>query len=163
MDIVAYTKSGLRKTITAIVGVTSTMMTTKQYLLQIKYAESKVRRIRDQLDIVHAEMSALKSPAYDADRVQTSATSDKMLNLVIRYGELEQKLTEEVDALLTIRSQIISEIESLENDNQRDVLYLVYVKHLHWDDVASEMGYTRRWVEKLHGHALIEFKKKKSS
>ena len=137
------------------------MMTTKQYLLQIKYAESKVRRINDQLATVRAEMSALKSPAYDADRVQTSATSDKMLNLIIRYGEIEQALADEAESLLTIRSKIISEIEALENDKQREVLYLVYVRHLRWDDVASEMGYTRRWVEKLHGHALIEFKKEK--
>ena len=137
------------------------MMTTKQYLLQIKYAESKVRRINDQLATVRAEMSALKSPSYDTDRVQTSETSDKMINLIIRYGEIEQALADEAESLLTIRSKIISEIESLENDKQREVLYLVYVRHLRWDDVASEMGYTRRWVEKLHGHALIEFKKKK--
>lgn len=136
------------------------MMTTKQYLLQIKYAESKVRRINDQLATVRAEMSALKSPAYDADRVQTSATSDKMLNLIIRYGEIEQKLTEEVDSLLTTREKIISEIESLENDKYREILYLVYVKHMKWDDIATEMYYTRRRVEQLHGLALLEFSKK---
>ena len=136
------------------------MMTTKQYLLHIKYAESKVRRIRDQLDTVRAEMSALKSPAYDTDRVQTPATSDKMINLIIRYGEIEQKLTEEIDALLTIRSKIIAEIESLDNDKYREVLYLVYVKHMHWDDVASELLYTRRRVEQLHGLALLDFQKK---
>lgn len=136
------------------------MMTTKQYLLQIKYAESKVRRINDQLATVRAEMSALKSPAYDADRVQTSATSDKMLNLIIRYGEIEQKLTEEVNSLLTTREKIISEIESLENDKYRETLYLVYVKHMGWDDIAAEMHYTRRRVEQIHGLALLEFSKK---
>lgn len=136
------------------------MMTTKQYLLQIKYLENSIRRKRDQLDTIRSEMSMLKSPAYTSEKVQASKMDDKMLQLIILYSDIEARLTEEVSNLLVIREKIINQIEALDNDKHREVLYLVYVKHLSWDDVAQSMCYSRRRVEQIHGMALLEFEKR---
>lgn len=136
------------------------MMTVKQYLLQIKSHEDSVRRLQDALYTIHCEMSMLKSPSYDSDRVQSSNSEDKMLSLIIRYSETEARLTDEINRLLTVREKIIHQIESLDNDKHREVLYLLYVKHMRWDDIANAMHYSRRRVEQLHGTALLEFQEK---
>ena len=136
------------------------MMTVKQYLSQIKSHEDSVRRLQDLLYTIHCEMSMLKSPSYDSDRVQSSNSEDKMLSLIIRYSETETRLTDEINRLLTVREKIIHQIESLENDKHREVLYLLYVKHMRWDDIANAMHYSRRRVEQLHGTALLEFQEK---
>lgn len=136
------------------------MMTVKQYLQQIKSHEASVRRLRDLLHTIHCEMSMLKSPSYDSDKVQSPNSEDKMLNLIIRYSETEALLTDEINRLLTVRDKIVRQIESLDNDKHREVLYLLYVKHMRWDDIADTMHYSRRRVEQLHGNALLEFRNK---
>ena len=134
-------------------------MTTKAYLRQIETIERKIERIEDNLRTIRAEMGGMKSPSYDTDHVQITASSDKMLDLIIKYEGLEQRLISERNKLIATRERIRSEIEQLDNDQYREVLYWIYISHLSWDDTADRMHYTRRWVEVLHGRALQEFER----
>ena len=132
----------------------------KLYLRQIRDIESAVMRIEDQLATIRAERSGAKALAYDKDRIRSTATSDQMVNLLIKYDDTERELWEGRTELLKRRSRICQEIELLDNEKLRQVLYYVYVRHLSWDETASAMGYTRRRVEQLHGIALLELSKK---
>lgn len=138
-------------------------MTAKDYLSQIQRIEGHIKRIEDQLRTIHAEMSMLKSPVLDADRVHGSGNDDKLLELIIKYGDVEKRLWSEMDKLVTTRERVRGEIESMANDKYRRVLYDRYVKHMSWDEIASDMMYSRRWVEMLHGHALHEFARMKNN
>lgn len=138
-------------------------MTAKTYLKQVKAIEDRIERVEDRLATIRSELGAMKSPSYDANRVQTSWNADKTLDLIIKYGSLEKKLLDERERLLAVRERICSEIELLENDQYKSVLYWVYVSHLSWEEIAAKMHYTRRWVEVLHGRALVEFERVRMS
>lgn len=133
------------------------MATVKEYLQQIRRNEEQIRRLEETIATIRSEMSGLRSPRYDSDRVQTSGNDDRLLFLIARCEAVEAKLQEERAERITTNGTIIQQIGQLPNPNHSEVLYLRYVKHLKWDDIASSMHYNRRWVERLHGAALQEF------
>ena len=49
-------------------------------------------------------------------------------------------------------------IDALKDSRESDVLFYRYVKGLDWWKIAEKMGYTERWVLKLHGKALAHLK-----
>ena len=134
-------------------------MTTKAYLSQIKRIENRVERLKDQLQTIRAEMSMLKSPTLEKDHIQSSSSEDKMLKLIIKYGDTERRLLAVMDRLLNTRDRIYGEIESMENEKYKRILYLRYVNGILWEQIAEEMHADLRWTYRLHGYALEAFSK----
>lgn len=134
------------------------MGSVKEYLQQIGRLEHRIIRLRDSLDTIRSQMSGVRSPSYDANKVQTSARDDRMLMLISRFEDTEAKLIEAISESIRARAKILDEIDEIEDDNQKQVLYYRYVKHLKWDAIADEMHYTRRRIEQIHGNALQSFR-----
>ena len=132
----------------------------KLYLRQIKDAESAVVSLEDQLATINADMVGVKGLTYDKEAVHSIPISDRLTELMIKYEDTAEELWVLRKELLERRTTICREIEQLDDERQRQVLYYFYVKHMSWDEVARTMGYTRRWVEHIHGHALLEFAKR---
>ncbi|MBP3900138.1 MAG: DUF1492 domain-containing protein [Blautia sp.] len=132
----------------------------KMYLRQIKDGESAAGRLEDRLATINAEMAGIKGLTYDKEAVHSIPISDRLTELMIKYEDTAEELWALKEELLERRTTICEEIEQLEDERQRQVLYYLYVKHMSWDEVAKTMGYSRRWVEHIHGHALLEFAKR---
>ncbi len=132
----------------------------KMYLRQIKDGESAAGRLEDRLATINAEMAGIKGLTYDKEAVHSIPISDRLTELMIKYEDTAEELWALKEELLERRTTICEEIEQLEDERQRQVLYYLYVKHMSWDEVAKAMGYSRRWVEHIHGHALLEFGKR---
>ncbi len=132
----------------------------KMYLRQIKDGESAAGRLEDRLATINAEMAGIKGLTYDKEAVHSIPISDRLTELMIKYEDTAEELWALKEELLERRTTICEEIEQLEDERQRQVLYYLYVKHMSWDEVAKAMGYSRRWVEHIHGHALLEFAKR---
>ena len=130
------------------------------YLRQIKDGESAAGRLEDRLATINAEMAGIKGLTYDKEAVHSIPISDRLTELMIKYEDTAEELWALKEELLERRTTICEEIEQLEDERQRQVLYYLYVKHMSWDEVAKTMGYSRRWVEHIHGHALLEFVKR---
>lgn len=133
------------------------MGSVKEYLQQIRRNEEQIRRLEETIATIHSEMSGLRSPRFDTDRVQTSGNDDRLLLLLARCESVEARLQEDRAERITTNGIIIQQIGQLPNHNHSEVLYLRYVKYLKWDDIAERMHFNRRWVERLHGAALQEF------
>ena len=48
-------------------------------------------------------------------------------------------------------------IDDLENTNERTVLRYKYLMFLSWKEISTKMGYSKRWVIKLHEKAIQNF------
>ena len=67
----------------------------------------------------------------------------------------------ELDPLFTVNIDgnpknytIYKDIEKLENEDEKRILFLKYIRGLKWEKVCIESGYEWTWVHKLHGRAL---------
>ena len=54
--------------------------------------------------------------------------------------------------------EIADRIEQLENEDEKDVLMYRYIKLMKWEDICVKMGFSWKWVHKIHSRALNNFR-----
>lgn len=129
-------------------------MDAKSFFREIR---SERREIRILTETIYAkEMDLLPSGIrYDKDQVQTSV-EDIFTDKLATLGDYEKKRKKLVTMLAKRQAQAIEIISRIPDSRQRQVMEIYYldVNNPTWGDVASEMGYERRYVLKVHGNAL---------
>lgn len=134
-------------------------MTTKDYLMQIRIAKGKIKRLQLKRDEIREQMYSVSSPRLDGDTVKTSASGDGMLRLVSKVDALERDIVEQIETLTDIINRVSSQIERIPNERQRMVMFEYYVMAKTWEDIAEEWGSSVRYVYKVRKRAIINFEK----
>lgn len=134
-------------------------MTTKEYLGQV----SRLDRMIDnkmvelsQLRVMACSISAVKS----GEKVQTSPDPDKNGVKFSKIDEMERKLDCLVDKFVDKKSEIIRQIDSMEDEVLYDILFSRYIEKKTFEKIATDMQYSFRQTLRLHGKALQAFEKK---
>lgn len=137
-------------------------MNTKQYLGQIERLE---KMIQNKLSEIYRlkTMAFSVSVSNEKDKVQTSADKDRLGSTVAKIIDLERETDALVDRFIDKRNHIISQIDSMEDLNMYHVLSARYVSNKNFDDIATEMFYSRMQINRIHGKALLEFEKRYGS
>lgn len=105
---------------------------------EIAYWESRAQKVT-------TSWSAVPGGGKGSDKVQTGA---------IKVAELRDSLMGKIEELAAVRAEIERAIGTVQDDTQRRLLRLRYIKGMTWEKVAIEMNYTYQWVCELHGRAL---------
>lgn len=136
-----------------------TYESTKEYLSQIsrmdRMIQNKISEI-SQLKTLSASITSLRL----GEKVQTSPNYDKIGTAYTKIEEMEEKLDDIIDEYVDLKNEIISQIDSLENENCYQVLFAKYVEKKTFEKISTEMNYSFRQITRLHGKALREFEKK---
>lgn len=136
------------------------MMTAKEYLQQIYHLDRRIKRLQSRREEIRADLYSVKSTTdYNADRVQTSVAGDSMLRLIAKVDSIERDIVKELDQLISMKTRISKEIEQVQDATAKDILYQRYVSCLSFEQIAVNLGYSRRHIDRLHGRALYLFKK----
>ena len=137
-------------------------MTAKEYLQQIYVCNRRMKRIQETREQLRIDMYSIGSPMgnMSSDRVQTTTSGDKFGRMIARVDKLERDLVKEHGRMLALKDKIIRQIEAMDNEQQRSVLYNRYVLLHDWETIAEDMNYTTRRIYQIHGEALLEFRKK---
>ena len=109
-----------------------------------------------------AELRSMLLPGairYDKDKVQTSNNSDSISDTVSKIMELEEKINTDIDELVELKSVARENIERMENDVEKVILYKRYFNNESFENIAVECGYSWRHIHRLHGEALKNFDK----
>ena len=133
-------------------------MTAKQYLQSYRRIEGQYLAAIEEYKAVENDMITLKSPNFD-ERVQTSAKSDPIGDIVIKLEDQKGKIGMQIvnyrSQMLLIRNQI-SDIGKIDNDFCV-ILLLRYVLNKDWKFVCSSLNLSRAQANIVHGKALLEF------
>jgi hypothetical protein len=106
-------------------------------------------------------MVSLKSPNLDGDRVQTSAKSDPIGEIVVNLEDEKAKIGMRMmkfNAQMLVVRQQISQMEAIDNDYYV-ILLLRYVLYKDWKFVCDKLNLSRAQANVVHGRALQEFDK----
>ena len=68
--------------------------------------------------------------------------------------EAEEEINRQVDELIHLKIDIGETINKVRNESYRLILEKRYLCFLPWDQIASEMHYSRRWVLNKHERSL---------
>ena len=109
---------------------------------EIAYWESKAQKVT-------ASWSAVPSGGKGSDKVQTGA---------IKVAELRESLMDKINQLAAVRIEIEWAIGTVQDDTQRRLLRLRYIKGMTLQQIAVEMHYSWRHICNIHGYALVSCK-----
>lgn len=133
-------------------------MTAKEYLQQVKRKDAAISNLQHDKECLTQMMYSLGGTG-DGERVQSSRNNDKFGTLYSRIDEKEREITEQIDALIDFKLKVSSEINALVDDRYITILHKRYICFDSWERIAIDMQYNVRYVQHLHGQALIEFEK----
>ena len=133
-------------------------MTTKQYLNQIHRID---QIINNKLPEIYQlkNLACSISVSSDSDRVQTSSDQDPLGNAVAKIVDLENEVNDCIDQFSEKRRKIITQIDSIENHMQYQVLFSRYIERKTFEKIADDNGYSVRQILRIHGEALLQFEK----
>lgn len=133
-------------------------MTTKQYLNQIHRIN---RIINNKLSEIYQLKSLVCSISVSADseRVQTSSDKDSLGCAVSKIVDLEREVNDCIDQFAEKRRNIITQIDSLENDMYYQVLFSRYIEQKTFEKIAEDNEYSVRQILRIHVDALSEFER----
>ena len=133
-------------------------MGSKEFLNKIRYIDMMINCKLEQV----AELRSMLLPGairYDKDKVQTSNNADSISDTVSKIMELEEKINADIDELVELKSVARDNIERMENDVEKVILYKRYFNNESCENIAVECGYSWRHIHRLHGEALKNFDK----
>lgn len=117
-----------------------------------------VRRINR----IEAELTELRlmraSMSVNNDGMPHGSGQADLSGYAAELDRLERNLIKERKERYAAYTSIAKSVKSLNNENEKDVLFYRYIAGLAWWEIAEKMNYSERWVLKIHGKALAHFK-----
>lgn len=134
-------------------------MTTREYLQQVKKKRTVLRNLQRDKETI-TQMLYSFGGAGEGERVQSSRNNDKFSTLFGRIDEMEQKIDDELTDLMEFQLLVSEKINGLVNEKNVEVLHRRYIRFQSWEVIADDMHYSVRYILRVHGLALEEFRKK---
>lgn len=131
----------------------------KEYLRQAYHISEKIKRLRKRRDDLRRDMYSIGSPSgnMDADKVQTSVSWDNMLREISQIDYIERDIAKELARMEDAKQRIIEQIEALDDERYKSVLFERYILFSDFEEIAESMGYKLKWIFELHKQALVTF------
>mgnify|MGYP001115417196 CR=1 FL=1 len=128
-------------------------MNAKQFLRQAYKLNELIESDKDELENLRSLSTSIAGDMTQ-ERVQTSASSDKIVNIVARIVDLENEIHDEIEQLIALKKQIRDVINKLENVNEKLVLKYRYLMFFQWEEICDKMHYSPRQIHRFHDSAL---------
>lgn len=126
----------------------------KEYLQTYQRHVRRVNRIEAELTEVRA-MKGVRG--MNTDGMPRGSNQSDLSGYAAELDELERQLIHERYRRVAAYKEITEQINKLESENERDVLFYRYIKGLAWWEISEKMEYSERHIRRLHGSALIHF------
>lgn len=123
-------------------------MKAKEYLQKISFLDSKIESNKERV-MRHKDAAKKKTSNLSPDKVQTSASKQKMADAVCSYSDLEVIIKADEEE----RQKIINTISQL-NPHESTVLYKHYADDMTLWEVSKDMSRSYSWVTKAHIRGL---------
>lgn len=128
-------------------------MTAKEYLGQAYRLDQRITSKLQQIDSLRS-LTRKVTASYDGEVVSRTRNVHSLEDAIIRLLEAEEEINRQVDELIHLKIDIGETINKVRNESYRLILEKRYLCFLPWDQIASEMHYSRRWVLNKHERSL---------
>jgi len=128
-------------------------MTTKEYLSQAHRIDQRINSKLEQVKSLRA--LAEKATCVLSDAPASGARNiSRMSDIIDKMVDLQAEIDKDITGLLALKQEIAESIRQVDNQTYQTLLELRYLCFKQWGDIATEMGYERRYVLKVHDRAL---------
>lgn len=109
---------------------------------------NKLREI-DRLKEIATSVSNPLSP-----NLARSGNNDKIATIITKIIDYQEDVEAQIDYYIDLKKQIVAEIESIEDSQMSELLYMRYIDDRSWKEIEILMKLSRGWMFKLHGKSL---------
>ena len=131
-------------------------MTVKEYLNQGYLLEQRIHLSQLELEQLRELATTISAVGfeehYNATR-NTDAPFEKTLMKIMKMEEEERQMLEK---LLDFKKELKSIIRSIENKDERLVMYYRYCCSMRWPDIADKLGWDARTIKRWHNKAIAK-------
>ncbi len=128
-------------------------MTAKEYLGQAYRLDQRINSKLQQIESLRS-LTMKVTASYDSEPVSHTRNVSSLEDTIIRLMEAENQINQQIDELVRLKVDISKLIDRVRNESYRLILEKRYLCFLPWDQIASEMNYSRRWVLSKHDRAV---------
>ena len=127
----------------------------KEYLKSYRRA---IKREQDILDEIQRLRLDKMFPSVVNDGMPHGSSHSDLSDYAAILDEQIELLKEERLERVRCYQKIERQIRQMQNEDEQEVLGLRYILGMKWEEVAVKMNYSWKWVHKIHGRALLNFK-----
>lgn len=127
----------------------------KEFLWSYQRAKRDVARLETQLEELRLNQLGPKAITYDG--MPHGTELGDLSDYMAKYDEIEQAIIKARYRRISAFQWVRDSIEALEDDREKELLTLRYLRGMKWEEIAVNMGYSRRKIHYLHGEALEHF------
>ena len=130
-------------------------MTAKEYLSQVYKLDHKIYLMKLEVEEYHRLASSIPGQDFTREGVQTTRNLDApFTKWIYKAIEKEEQIKKKMEELLRVKTEVMSVIDNIENDNLRVVLKLRYIDSLSWGEIAEKIYASDKTVRRWHNQAL---------
>ena len=133
-------------------------MRAKAYLIDIGKLDRKIENKQMEIEHLRGLLESV-TPRLKEINVQSSLDGDKMGDTIAKIIELQEQINAEIDKFVDRKLEAMRLINQLGDDDCINILIRRYINYEEWEDIAQALHFSRQWVDKKHGLALLEFQK----
>ena len=127
----------------------------KEYL---KSYQRSAKREQDILEEIRKLRMDKMFPSVVNDGMPKGSSQSDLSGYAATLDDLIEKLKKERLEKIQHLRNIEDQIGKMQDEDEKRVLRLRYIKGLKWEEVAVEMGYSWKQTHRIHSQALIDLK-----
>ena len=127
----------------------------KEYLRSYQKA---VRREQEILDEIQQLRMDKMFPSVVNDGMPKGSEQSDLSEYVVKLDNLIEKLKQERFEKIKLMDDILYHISLLENEDEKSVLRLRYIKGAQWEDICVAIRYSWKQTHRIHSRALKNLK-----
>ncbi len=127
----------------------------KEYLKRYRIARRREQQILEEIQKLRMDKMF---PSVINDGMPHSSNYSDLSDYVAILDEQIELLKEERLEKARCYQKIERQIRQMKNEDEQEVLRLRYIIGMKWEEIAVKMNYSWKWVHKIHGRALMNFK-----
>lgn len=129
-------------------------MTAKEYLSQGYRLDQRIRLVREEITNLQELAGSVSSPGFEEHYNATRNTEAPFIRTIYKIMELEDKQNDLLNQMLEFKQEMCEVIDSVNDLNERMVLYYRYVVNESWQDIGKRLFVDERTVRRWHNKAL---------
>lgn len=127
-----------------------TIQEVKNYLNQAYYIDKRIITLQDELSMLQGRLDKCTA-SYKTTGNGSQPSFEYVLDRVLQYRD---RLSREIDTLVTTKANIKTTINRLENPKCKLILTQKYINFHTFEYIAITLGMEQRQVRRLHKKAL---------
>lgn len=130
-------------------------MTAKEYLMQVQKLEYKIKRMKQRSEEYERLSHSISSPCYDREPVSgTRNLEAPFVKWIMKKCDLDKEIEALEEKLLNLKAEVMLTIETLDNEDYKNVLVLHYINGVAWEEIAERMFVSVSTVFNWHRNSL---------